>query len=37
MNPGFLKPHPTIPGSVYDVKENEAYEGLAYLVVAKKQ
>jgi len=37
MNPGFAKPRPAIPDSVYSVKENEVYDGLAYLVVAKKR
>lgn len=37
VNPGFAKPRPVIPDSVYDVKENEVYDGLAYLVVAKKR
>ena len=37
MNPGFAKPRPVIPDSVYDEKENEVYDGLAYLVVAKKR
>jgi ubiquinone/menaquinone biosynthesis C-methylase UbiE len=37
INPGFAKPHPAIPGSVYDVKEHEVYDGLAYLVVASKR
>jgi len=37
INPGFAKPHPIVPDSVYDVKENEVYEGLAYLIVAKKR
>jgi len=37
INPGFSKPRPRIPDSVYDVKENEVYEGLAYLIVAKKR
>jgi ubiquinone/menaquinone biosynthesis C-methylase UbiE len=37
INPGFAKPHPIIPDSVYDVKENEVYDGLGYLVVAKKR
>ena len=36
INPGFAKPRPVIPVSVYDVKENEVYDGLAYLVVARK-
>ena len=36
INPGFAKPHPIIPDSVYNVKENEVYDGMAYLVVAKK-
>jgi len=37
VNPGFSKPRPVIPDSIYDVKENEVYAGLAYLVVAKKK
>jgi len=37
INPGFGKPHPPIPDSVCDIKENEVYDGLAYLVVAKKR
>lgn len=37
INPGFAKPRPDIPDSVYDVKENEVYEGLGYLIVAKKR
>ena len=37
INPGFSKPHPMIPDSVYDVKENEVYDGLGYLVVARKR
>ncbi len=37
INPGFSKPRPVIPDSVYDVKENEIYDGLAYLVVARKR
>ena len=37
INPGFAKPRPVIPDTVYDVKENEVYDGLAYLVVAKKR
>lgn len=37
INPGFAKPRPIIPHSVYDVTENEVYDGLAYLVVAKKR
>jgi ubiquinone/menaquinone biosynthesis C-methylase UbiE len=36
INPGFAKPRPIVPDSVYDVKENEVYDGLGYLVVAKK-
>lgn len=36
INPGFTKPHPVIPDIVYNVKENEVYEGLAYLIVARK-
>jgi ubiquinone/menaquinone biosynthesis C-methylase UbiE len=37
INPGFSKPRPAVPDSVYDVKEDEVYEGLAYLVVARKK
>jgi ubiquinone/menaquinone biosynthesis C-methylase UbiE len=37
LNPGFAKPRPVIPHSVYDVKEHIVYGGLAYLVVAKKR
>jgi ubiquinone/menaquinone biosynthesis C-methylase UbiE len=37
VNPGFTKPHPLIPETVYDVKENVVYDGMAYLVVAKKR
>ena len=37
INPGFGKPHPTIPDSVCDIKENEVYDGLAYLMVARKR
>jgi SAM-dependent methyltransferase len=37
VNPGFSKPRPIIPDSVYDVKEHDVYSGLAYLVVAKKR
>ena len=37
INPGFAKPRPIVPDSVYDVKENEVYDGLGYLVVAKKR
>ena len=37
INPGFAKPRPGIPDSVYDVKEKEVYEGLAYLVVSRKR
>jgi len=37
MNPGYAKPRPVIPDSIYDVKEKEVYGGLGYLVVAKKQ
>lgn len=36
INPGFAKPHPLIPDSVYDIKQLEVYDGLAYLIVAKK-
>jgi ubiquinone/menaquinone biosynthesis C-methylase UbiE len=37
INPGFGKPRPVVPDSVYDVKENEVYDGLAYLIVANKK
>lgn len=37
VNPGFSKPRPEIPDSVYDTIENEVYNGLAYLVTAKKR
>jgi len=37
INPGFAKSRPFMPDSVYDVHENEVYDGLAYLVVAKKR
>jgi ubiquinone/menaquinone biosynthesis C-methylase UbiE len=37
INPGFAKPRPIVPDSVHDVKENEVYDGLAYLVVARKR
>ena len=36
MNPGFTKPHPPVPESLYDVRENEVYRGLGYLVTGKK-
>jgi ubiquinone/menaquinone biosynthesis C-methylase UbiE len=37
INPGFAKPRPVIPETVYDSRENEIYEGLGYLVVARKR
>jgi ubiquinone/menaquinone biosynthesis C-methylase UbiE len=37
INPGFAKPRPFVPDTVYDVHENEVYDGLAYLVVARKR
>jgi ubiquinone/menaquinone biosynthesis C-methylase UbiE len=37
INPGFAKPRPLIPDSLYDVKENEVYGGLGYLVTSKKR
>jgi ubiquinone/menaquinone biosynthesis C-methylase UbiE len=37
INPGFAKPRPVVPDSIYNVKENEVYEGLGYLVVARKR
>jgi ubiquinone/menaquinone biosynthesis C-methylase UbiE len=36
INPGFAKPRPVIPDTVYDARENEIYDGLGYLVVARK-
>ena len=36
MNPGFLKPMPTIPNTLHETKLHEVYGGLGYLVVAKK-
>ena len=37
MNPGFLKSMPQIPESVCEAQVYEVYDGLAYLVVAKKK
>ncbi|MGC1389835.1 MAG: methyltransferase domain-containing protein [Bacteroidales bacterium] len=37
INPGFAKPRPQIPDTLYDVQENEVYDGLAYLVVTRKK
>jgi ubiquinone/menaquinone biosynthesis C-methylase UbiE len=37
INPGFLKPRPSIPDSVCDTKEFEVYNGLAYMVVTRKR
>jgi ubiquinone/menaquinone biosynthesis C-methylase UbiE len=37
INPGFAKPRPLVPDTVYDVIENDVYDGLAYLVVARKR
>jgi len=37
VNPGFVKLRPAVPDSVYDAIENEVYDGLAYLVTAKKR
>jgi len=37
LNPDFSKPHPLIPDTIYDVKENLVYDGLSYLIVAKKR
>lgn len=37
INPGFAKPRPVVPDSVYNVKENEVYDGLGYLIVARKR
>lgn len=37
INPGFLKDRPRIPSGLFDVKEYEVYNGMAYLHVAKKQ
>lgn len=36
MNPGFKKTPPPIPATVTNVKRYEVYEGLGYLVVARK-
>jgi ubiquinone/menaquinone biosynthesis C-methylase UbiE len=36
MNPGFLKPKPTIPDTLHETKVHEVYGGLGYLVVGKK-
>jgi ubiquinone/menaquinone biosynthesis C-methylase UbiE len=36
INPGFIKPRPVIPDTVHDIRENEIYDGLAYLVIARK-
>ena len=36
INPGFLKPMPTIPDTLHEVKIHEVYGGLGYLVAAKK-
>ena len=37
INPGFAKPRPVIPCAVYDIKETDAYDGFAYMVVARKR
>ncbi len=37
MNPGFLKPRPNIPDSVYETKSYVVYQGLAYLITSKKR
>jgi ubiquinone/menaquinone biosynthesis C-methylase UbiE len=37
LNPDFLKPIPEIPGSVYGVQVYKVYDGLGYLVVARKK
>jgi ubiquinone/menaquinone biosynthesis C-methylase UbiE len=37
INPGFAKPRPVIPDTIYSVIENVVYDGLGYLVVAKKR
>jgi ubiquinone/menaquinone biosynthesis C-methylase UbiE len=37
INPGFAKPRPVVPDTVYDARENEIYDGLAYLVVARRR
>lgn len=37
INPGFAKPRPVPPDSVYNVKVNEVYGGLGYLVVSRKK
>jgi ubiquinone/menaquinone biosynthesis C-methylase UbiE len=37
INPGFIKPMPAIPDSVYNSQVLEVYQGLGYLVVAQKK
>ncbi|HRA00642.1 MAG TPA: methyltransferase domain-containing protein, partial [Thermoflexales bacterium] len=37
LNPGFLKPMPETPESVYDVQMQEVYKGHAYLITARKK
>lgn len=36
INPGFNRPHPIIPDSLYNVSEHEVCMGLGYLVTGKK-
>jgi ubiquinone/menaquinone biosynthesis C-methylase UbiE len=36
INPGFVKPRPTTPNGISDIKEHEVYGGLGYLVVARR-
>lgn len=37
LNPGFLKPMPEVPDSVYEAQVKEVYKGHAYLVTARKK
>jgi ubiquinone/menaquinone biosynthesis C-methylase UbiE len=36
MNPGFLKPRPTVPKELIGGKEYEVYNGMAYLMIGQK-
>jgi len=37
INPGFAKPRPPVPETVYNVDTKEVYDGLGYLIIAKKR
>jgi hypothetical protein len=37
MNPGFLKPAPAIPDTLFDVHLQEVFGGLGYLVTSRKK